>query len=453
MKRVRRLRKRCAVIILIGVAVVLGGVILNIIGSTASSPDAVELRKFPYPYKAALTICSDLDYTFTMERFLEMQRYFESLGLEIGDTFWMYSNTRGHISYFDGVTLENSKDAEQIRKLVRAGYLDCLHTYGNFQRTGGFTREKAVAAIEEMDKAGMKVDVWVNHGDEYNMQNLSKDVASMRGAVPEAAEYHIDLTVKYGIKFVWNTELTDVIGQDRPIRLDEEGPVGWRDPLATVITVAKAHLGKKTIGTLTRENRLLRSLALDDGTKVYVFRRYGTWAHGGIAACRDHIGQLSSETLDTLVANEGYMIIYSHLGNGYPWDKEVRSAFQRLARRQSEGHIYVSTTSKLLNYNLVHNGLVWESETSPDGSVNIWIAKVKDELFGDFVPSEADLQGITFYTPNPDGTRMYIQEKEVEALQRNPEDSLGRSSVSIPLRRLPPLSDVLEDRAALGAEA
>ncbi len=448
MKRIHRLYKRRLIIALIGLALLLAVLTLKRIGSSPSSLDAVELRKFPYPYKAALTICSDLDYTFTMERFLEMQRYFESLGLEMGDTFWMYSNTRGHISYFDGVTLVKTEDAEQIRKLVRAGYLDCLHTYGNFQRTGGFTREKAVAAIEELDKAGMKVDVWVNHGDEYNTQNLSKGVASMRGASSGAPEYHVDLTVKYGIKFVWNTEVTDVIGQDRPIRLDEEGPVGWRDPLATVVTLAKAHLGKKTIGALTRENRLLRPMALDDGTTVYVFRRYGTWAHGGIAACRDHIGQLSSETLDTLVANEGYMIIYSHLGNGYPWDKEVRSAFQRLARRQSEGHIYVSTTSKLLNYNLAHNGLVWESEESPDGSVTIRIAKVKDEVFGDFVPSEADLQGITFYTPNPDGTRMYIQEKEVEVLQRNPEDSLGRSSVSIPLRRLPPLSDVLEERAA-----
>jgi hypothetical protein len=453
MERTRKLHKRRLLIVLIGLAVVLSILTLKRMGSSPSSLDAVELRKFPYPYKAALTICSDLDYTFTMERYLEMQRCFGSFGLEMGDTFWMYTNTPGHISYFEGVTLEKSKDAEQIRKLVLAGYLDCLHTYGNFQRTGGFLSEQAVAAIEELDRAGMKVDVWVNHGDEYNTQNLNKGVASMRGASPGAPEYHIDQTVKYGIKFVWNTEVTEVIGQDRPIRLDEEGPVGWRDPLATVVTVAKAHLGKRTIGARTRENRLLRPLALDDGTKVYVFRRYGSWAHGGVAATRDLIEHLSAETLDTLVANEGYMIIYSHLGNGYPWDTEVTSAFERVGRRQSEGHIYVSTTSKLLNYNLAHNGLVWESDTSPDGSVNIRIAKVRDEVFGDFVPSEADLQGITFYTPNPDATRIYIQEEEVETVERNPKDSLGRLSVSIPLRRLPPLSDVLEERTARGAQA
>lgn len=448
MKRVHRLCKRRPVIALIALALLLAIFTLMRIGTSPSSSDAVKLRKFPYPYKAALTICSDLDYTFTMERFLEMHRHFESLGLEMGDTFWMYTNTPGPISYFDGVVLAKSGDAEQIRELVRAGYLDCLHTYGNFQRTGGFTRELAAAAVEEMERAYMKVDVWVNHGDAYNTQNLNNGVASMRGASPGAPEYHIDLTVKYGIKFVWNTEVTDIIGQDRPIRLDEEGPVGWRDPFATVMTVAKAHLGKKTLSTLTRENRLLRPMALDDGTRVYVFRRYGTWAHGGIAATRDLIGQLSSETLDTLVANEAYMIIYSHLGNGYPWGREIEAAFQRLARRQSDGDVYVTTTSKLLNYNLAYNGLVWESETSPDGSVNIRIVKIRDEVFGDFIPSEADLQGITFYTPNPDRTRIYIQEEQVKTLDKNLEDSLGRSSVSIPLRRLPPLSDVLEERAA-----
>jgi hypothetical protein len=141
------------------------------------------------------------------------------------------------------------------------------------------------------------------------------------------------------------------------------------------------------------------------------------------------------------------MIIYSHLGNGYPWSKEVKSAFERLARRQSEGDIYVSTTSKLLNYNLAHNGLVWKSETSSDGSVDIRITEVKDEVFGDFVPSQAELQGITFYTSNPDATRVWIGNEEVTSIQRNPKDFRRRLSVSIPLRRLAPLSEVLGETA------
>ena len=35
----------------------------------------IGLRKFPYPYKAALSICSDIDGTSTVEEFLEIQEF------------------------------------------------------------------------------------------------------------------------------------------------------------------------------------------------------------------------------------------------------------------------------------------------------------------------------------------------------------------------------------------
>ncbi|MCJ7646751.1 hypothetical protein MUO65_07650, partial [bacterium] len=37
--------------------------------------DGVALRKFPYPYKAVMTISSDIDGTTTKEEFLEIQRF------------------------------------------------------------------------------------------------------------------------------------------------------------------------------------------------------------------------------------------------------------------------------------------------------------------------------------------------------------------------------------------
>jgi len=36
------------------------------------SNDVVTHRKFPYPYKAVLAICSDIDGTDTIEKFLEI---------------------------------------------------------------------------------------------------------------------------------------------------------------------------------------------------------------------------------------------------------------------------------------------------------------------------------------------------------------------------------------------
>ena len=37
----------------------------------------VSLRRFPYPYKAAMAICSDIDETKTTEEFLEIQPILE----------------------------------------------------------------------------------------------------------------------------------------------------------------------------------------------------------------------------------------------------------------------------------------------------------------------------------------------------------------------------------------
>ena len=37
--------------------------------------DIVSLRKFPFPFKAAMTICSDIDETRSSDEFLEIQRF------------------------------------------------------------------------------------------------------------------------------------------------------------------------------------------------------------------------------------------------------------------------------------------------------------------------------------------------------------------------------------------
>lgn len=79
----------------------------------------VSLRKFPYPYRCAIAICSDLDRT-TREQFLALHEFLNTrrmtklgpgLGLEIGDTFWMYSvrpDTNDSFSYFEGISDQKS---------------------------------------------------------------------------------------------------------------------------------------------------------------------------------------------------------------------------------------------------------------------------------------------------------------------------------------------------------
>ena len=68
----------------------------------------VTLRRFPYPYRAALAICSDIDETKTAEELLEIHRFLnttqptsmgEGVGLEIGNSVYFYDGKR-EVSYF-----------------------------------------------------------------------------------------------------------------------------------------------------------------------------------------------------------------------------------------------------------------------------------------------------------------------------------------------------------------
>ena len=117
----------------------------------------VNLRKFPYPFKAAVAICNDIDETTTVDEFLEIQKFLNTtretsigkgVGLEIGNSFWMYSaDLKDNFTYFKGLTPGPSENASIIRDFIKSGYLDVIHTFGNFSRVGGFKREMAVKAF------------------------------------------------------------------------------------------------------------------------------------------------------------------------------------------------------------------------------------------------------------------------------------------------------------------
>ncbi len=101
-----------------------------------------------------------------------------------------------------------------------------------------------------------------------------------------------------------------------------------------------------------------------------------------------------------------------------------------LANEYERGNIYVTTTSKLLNYYVNHKYLNWSYETKAD-EIIITITGVEDPVFGSFVPTIQDLQGITFYVHDKDKTRIYINDKEITDIQRNPPDYEQRESVTI----------------------
>jgi len=405
----------------------------------------VALRKFPYPYKAAMTICSDIDGTATKEEFLEIQKFLNSkemdnmgkgLGLEIGNSFFMYSDNS--FSYFGDSNNGPSSGAETIRKFIKAGLIDCLHSYGD---KADFCRKDAVRALEELSKYGCKVDIWVDHG--RAVSNFGKDVTFGLGDVVSSDTYHADLTIAYGVKFVWLGKVTCIIGQSTPITITTFTSIYDPDhPVHSLINMGKdfsknilAVFGNKKYA-MHKKNELVRITKLDDGQRVYEFMRFNNYWSGlrRTATCRRLAYVISKRTLKRLKKVGGYMIVYTHLGKNSDCSQviaeETQITLRNLASEFERGNIYVTTTSRLLNYYLNHKYLNWLYETRKD-EIIITIFSVEDPVFGSFVPTTKDLHGVTFYVPDKHKARIYINDREIVNIQRNSPDYRQRESVTI----------------------
>ena len=128
------------------------------------------------------------------------------------------------------------------------------------------------------------------------------------------------------------------------------------------------------------------------------------------------------------------MIVYTHLGMNSECPQyicpETQNALRNLAKEFEEGNIYVTTTSKLLNYYVNHKYLDW-SYDSKSGTISIHIHRVKDPIFGSFVPTIQELEGITFYVPDKNKTTIYLNNKRIESVRKNPPDYKKRESLTI----------------------
>ena len=416
--------------------------------------DAIRLRMYPYPYRGALSICNDLDGT-SHHDFLEIHRFLNTtlnttlgpgLGLEIGDSFWMFRAEPGREpTYFLEASTKPSPFAPLLRDLIQMGYVDCLHTFGDFNRVGGFRRELAMAAFEELERQQLKLRVWTDHGDIHNFQNLATpwsmgDLpfrASADGARTPTAEYHADLTLAYGIRFIW-TGLTPFPGQDRPLDPGER-MAALRDPgrLRAVIRRLRRRQIKAGECSGLWENRLFTVGPLRDGQSVYGFRRFGRFG-------RDHEDSLSwtlsPEVLQRLKDRGGCAIVFVHWGKRDPsqmaiFSKGTLARLRGLAEEYRHGEIYVTTTARLLTHISTRKSLRW-TVRHKEGRWDIRIDSIRDPVGGERLPTVQELQGLTFYCREPERTRIVMSDEEIKAVA-NPPDETGRRSLSIPLFPLP----------------
>jgi hypothetical protein len=386
--------------------------------------------------------------------------------LEIGDSFWFYSKpgSPDHaFAYFDEDNLHPSPCAEIMRELMRAGFLDVMHSYGNFSQSRGveppearpaFSRTLAEKALNELAKIGVTIRTWVNHGDHYNIQNVGSDFAGALGDCPklftgdENPAYHTDLLAAGGARFFWESEdaVTNIVGQDRPCSFREAYATNvafrnGKEKLKNAIKGIGAAANQLTKSVADRQwfpfqaylgdNRLLEPWTLRDSQRVFKFRRYGSgrWDWGD-----DVPIVVNEKILDHLIEVEGASILYVHLGDrrdrsdGLPLSKETVETLKMLARKFHEGKIWVTTTSRLLTYCAIRDALRWHIEPSGD-QYFIYIEDLESGIIGrDWLTLE-NLQGLTFYTAAPEKTQIVFR-NELLPVVRSAE------TVSIPLRKL-----------------
>ena len=412
-------------------------------GRAAASARGFALRAAPYPYRALLAICSDLDETPDARVYAEIARFLNTraatamgpgVGLEVGNTLY-FDMPPGQFAYW------NTDDAGRAmaQALLRSGHIDCLHSFGDLATT----RAHAARALDELARRDCRLEVWVDHA--IAPTNFGADIMRGQGDVPGAPAYHADLTHAFGMRYVWRGRVTSVIGQDVPARLN--GLFHPRNPAASAKTIAKelakralARLGSRKYA-LQRDNRVLHEATLRDGRRVLEFIRCN-WHWGGVSCgdtARGIADVLTDAALDTLARRRGAAVLYTHLGKiedpARPFNPATAAAFERLAERQRRGQIRTLTTRRLLGYLRARDGIRWQASDCGAGLARIDI----DTRSGapDWPLPRRDLQGLTFYVPaHVQRAELVVDGEPYETVAANPPDDTGRASVSAPLGKL-----------------
>lgn len=390
-----------------------------------------DLRKFPYPYRAMFTFASDIDDTTPREftvyhRFLntkEMTPAGPGLGLDIGDTLWVYmGNNKFNKTDIHGESLESvmtvnkfldpksSHNANMIKHYFDAGWIDSMHTFGDFSRIDRdkdvvFSRQLAVDAWDNLLKLGVRPQVWINHGNEGNVQSFGawnpKGFSYYQaGDDPKSPYYHTDLTIKNGVRFVWNSVGETEFGQESPIF----------------------------------------PITLRDGQKIWGFHRYThEIVNGGINWSWDpgKIGQvITKERLDELVQKQQYNITAQHFGGAqgeftFHRPADVK-ALRMIAEYNDSGKILVARTARMLNYAVAQQFINYKIVEKNHRNYVI-LKSINDPQFGPQPVTLDKVRGLTFYVDNPEQTTIMMYRKAIpqEEIQINPADETGRKSISI----------------------
>ncbi|MBI5577876.1 MAG: hypothetical protein HY895_01875 [Deltaproteobacteria bacterium] len=394
----------------------------------------VSLRNLPYPYRAALSISSDIDCTDTIEKHHAIQTFMrETIGIDFSNTFFPY-HEGDHFCLFSS----RKADKDAIVAQIRSGQIDALHSFGE---KSNFTRADAVRALDELERYGCRVRIWIDHADASS--NLCKFRSCGRGDDRDRPEYHSDLLKRYGIRFIWTERLTNIVGQGVPLRLESllciYDPRHAKDSFLqmtkTILKVALSRLGSTKYAHF-RTNTVVGPVTLKDGQRFFEFIRFNNHFKG--AAVGDTFEDLhyllAEPVLYRLKQVGGCSIVYTHLGKKFnptsPGGEKTLQALRRLRLESDNGQIWVPPTGAMLEHCLATRHLTWRGWVN-GGQCKINIQSIEDPLAGPTAQEELVLKGITFYTPPGLPAEVTLHGRIPLRIRHNPPDHTGKESVTI----------------------
>ena len=408
--------------------------------SRAHSSAEVSLRRFPYPFRSMLAICSDLDETPNRQVYLESSRFLNTLaqtcmgqgvGLEVGNTIY-FDMPPAQFAYWN----TDERGRETVRTLIRSGHVDCLHSFGDLAAT----RAQAARSLEDLERHGCRLKIWIDHATAPT--NFGADIMRGSGDLVGSPAFHADLTLGYGIEYVWRGRVTSMIGQGVSPSLG--ALFNARHPVASTVTTAKefakvmlARRGDAKYGPHAA-NQVTWETTLRTGAPVVEFLRcnphFAGPSGGDTAVGIPEV--LNDRLISRLAARQGFCILYTHLGKiaseREPFGPAARRAFAHLAERQASGDVLVATTRRLLDYVRRMEALAHSSQRTGD----VTTIRVQP-IDGSHPLTPHRLEGVTFYVPSGGRVRVLCDGADIsDWFVRNPPDAAGRASVSIPWRRL-----------------
>src|SRR5665213_2803688 len=175
-----------------------------------SAPRQLAPLSFPPPYQRMVAINSDVEFT-TWTTQIDLLRCFTERRLETSFSYWFFghSDITWHLFHPD-MTL--TEDGSAALPLLHEGVFDTVHSFTGVRNGPGYylDRDMIHRGYKQLAGLGIVPRVYSNHGTEDDIQNIGGTWTGepgmpwyMKGDLPGSRCYHLDLSLRHGIRFFW----------------------------------------------------------------------------------------------------------------------------------------------------------------------------------------------------------------------------------------------------------